>query len=133
MKPRYIISLVFIAIAMVAVLSIYGKTSTYSDFEACKKDPGKEVHIVGVQVKEKGEVYDPKINPNYFSFYIRDQKGVESKVELSDTKPQDFDKAEKVVVVGRLDGDVFKAKEILMKCPRKYNNNKVETSAQQPQ
>jgi cytochrome c-type biogenesis protein CcmE len=130
MKPRYIIALLFIAAAMVSVFSIYGKTSTYADFEYCSGNPGKEVHIVGTQIKEKGEYYNPRENPNYFSFYIRDEKGVERKVELNDTKPQDFDKAERVVVVGKLDGEVFKAKEILMKCPSKYNNNKVETSAQ---
>jgi cytochrome c-type biogenesis protein CcmE len=130
MKPRYIIALVFIALAMVAVLSIYGKTSTYADFQYCSEHPGKEVHIVGTQVKDKGEIYDPEKNPNYFAFFIRDEKGTERKVELTDTKPQDFDKAERVVVVGKMEGDVFKAKEILMKCPSKYNNNKVETSAQ---
>ena len=129
MKPRYIIALVFIATAMVAVFSIYGKTSTYADFSYCVEHPGKEVHIVGMQVKEKGEYYNPKENPNYFSFYIKDSKGAERKVELKDTKPQDFDKAERVVIIGKLDGDVFKAQEILMKCPSKYNNNKVETSA----
>jgi cytochrome c-type biogenesis protein CcmE len=129
MKPRYIIALVFIAAAMVAVFSIYGKTSTYADFQYCQEHPGKEVHIVGTQIKEKGEHYDPKEDPNYFSFYIRDDKGAERMVELHDTKPQDFDKAERVVVIGKLQGDVFKASQILMKCPSKYNNNKVETSA----
>ncbi len=129
MKPRYIIALLFIAAAMVAVFSIYGKTSTYADFDYCHQHPGKEVHIVGMQVKEKGEEYDPQKDPNYFAFYIRDNKGEERKVELRDTKPQDFEKAERVVVIGTLEGDVFKARQILMKCPSKYNNNKVETTS----
>ncbi len=125
MKPRYIIALVFIAAAMVAVFSIYGKTSTYSNFQECKEHPGKEVHIVGMQVKDKGTYYNPQENPNYFSFYIKDEKGEERKVELNDTKPQDFDKAERVVVIGNLDGDVFKAKQILMKCPSKYQKKTI--------
>ncbi len=125
MKPRYIIALVFIAASMVAVFSIYGKTSTYSNFTDCKSHPGKEVHIVGMQVKEKGTVYNPQENPNYFAFYIKDEKGDECKVELGDAKPQDFDKAERVVVIGNMSGDVFKASQILMKCPSKYNKEKI--------
>jgi cytochrome c-type biogenesis protein CcmE len=125
MKPRYIIALVFIAAAMVAVFSLYGKTSTYANFQYCDEHPGKEVHIVGTQVKDKGTYYNPKENPNYFSFYIKDENGQERKVELSDSKPQDFDKAEKVVVIGNLSGDVFKAHQILMKCPSKYNKKTI--------
>ena len=125
MKSRYIIALVFIAAALVAVFSIYGKTSTYSNFTECKSNQGKEVHIVGTQVKEKETYYNPKENPNYFTFYIKDELGMECKVELSDMKPQDFDKAERVVVVGSLQGDVFKASQILMKCPSKYQNKTI--------
>ncbi len=125
MKPRYIIALVFIAAAMVAVFSIYGKTSTYANFSYCNEHPGKEVHIAGMQVKEKGTSYNPKENPNYFSFFIRDENGQECKVELNDTKPQDFDKAERVVVIGKMNGEVFKASQILMKCPSKYNKKEI--------
>jgi len=125
MKPRYIIALVFIAAAMVAVFSIYGKTSTYANFQSCNEHPGKEVHIVGMQVKDSGTYYNPKENPNYFSFFIKDENGIVRKVELLDTKPQDFEKAERVVVIGNLDGEVFKASSILMKCPSKYNKTKV--------
>ena len=127
MKPRYIIALVFIAAAMVAVFSIYGKTSTYANFQYCNDYPGKEVHIVGMQVKDSGTYYNPKENPNYFTFYIQDENGVQRKVELNDSKPQDFDKAERVVVVGNMNGDVFKASQILMKCPSKYNKNEIKT------
>ena len=125
MKSRYIIALVFIAAAMVAVFSIYGKTSTYANFQYCNEHPGKEVHIVGMQVKDKGTYYNPSENPNYFSFYITDEKGEERKVVLKDTKPQDFDKAERVVVIGKLDGEVFNASQILMKCPSKYNKKEI--------
>ena len=78
-----------------------------------------------MQVKDSGTYYNPKENPNYFSFYIKDENGIVRKVELKDTKPQDFEKAERVVVVGNLEGEVFKASSILMKCPSKYNKTKV--------
>ncbi len=125
MKARYIIALVFIAAAMGAVFSLYGKTSTYADFQYCNEHPGKEVHIVGMQVKDSATYYNPQENPNYFSFFIKDEKGDIRKVELNSTKPQDFEKAEKVVVIGKISGDVFKASSMLMKCPSKYNKTQM--------
>ena len=125
MKVRYIIALVFIAAAMVAVFSIYGKTSTYADFQYCTEHPGKEVHIVGMQVKDSATYYNPQENPNYFSFYIKDEKGIQRKVELHNTKPQDFEKAERVVVICNMEGEIFKASSMLMKCPSKYNKTQI--------
>jgi cytochrome c-type biogenesis protein CcmE len=39
--------------------------------------------------------------------------------------PPDFTKSEKVVVVGNYSGDVFHASKILLKCPSKYQEKKV--------
>ncbi len=47
-------------------------------------------------------------------------------VVLLKPKPQDIEKSEKIVVIGSYKNDVFVAKEILMKCPSKYNENKIE-------
>jgi cytochrome c-type biogenesis protein CcmE len=44
------------------------------------------------------------------------------------TKPQDFDKSEQVVVVGKMQNGTFAAEKILMKCPSKYENGKMETT-----
>jgi cytochrome c-type biogenesis protein CcmE len=41
---------------------------------------------------------------------------------------QDFTKSEKVVVIGRVINNQFVASEILMKCPSKYEENKLQTS-----
>jgi cytochrome c-type biogenesis protein CcmE len=49
---------------------------------------------------------------------------MEREVLLNQAKPQDFDKSEQIVVVGKLSGDRFMATQILMKCPSKYNNPK---------
>ena len=54
-------------------------------------------------------------------------KGQERKVVFTGTKPQDFERSEQIVLTGQMVGNEFKASSILMKCPSKYNNDKVET------
>ncbi len=44
---------------------------------------------------------------------------------LHKSKPQDFDKSEQIVVIGKMNNEVFEADDILMKCPSKYNDTKV--------
>jgi cytochrome c-type biogenesis protein CcmE len=82
---------------------------------------------VGKLQKEKEMVYNPIQDANYFSFYVKDQQGEECKVIYAGTKPQDFEKSEQIVLIGKMKADEFHASKILMKCPSKYNNDKVET------
>jgi cytochrome c-type biogenesis protein CcmE len=82
---------------------------------------------VGKLQKEKEMVYNPIQDANYFSFYVKDQEGEECKVIYAGTKPQDFEKSEQIVLIGKMKSDEFHASKILMKCPSKYNNDKVET------
>jgi cytochrome c-type biogenesis protein CcmE len=49
-----------------------------------------------------------------------DEKGNTSKVVCNGAKPNNFDIAPMVVIKGQFDGDRFHAKEILTKCPSKY-------------
>ena len=57
--------------------------------------------------------------------YLIDENGKQQKVEYDEPMPQDFTKSEKVVVIGRYEGDVFKATKILLKCPSKYQEQNV--------
>jgi cytochrome c-type biogenesis protein CcmE len=52
---------------------------------------------------------------------MTDTIGTEKRVFYNGTKPQDFEKAERIVVVGKMKGDDFIASQVLMKCPSKYN------------
>ena len=60
-----------------------------------------------------------------FTFYMIDNNGTESKVVLRSTKPQDFERSEKIVIIGKMEGDHFEASKILLKCPSKYTETKV--------
>ena len=65
-------------------------------------------------------LYEPLENPNYFTFLLEDEEGKTKKIIYRNAKPNDFDKSEKVVVVGKMNGANFEASNILLKCPSKY-------------
>ncbi len=127
MKKTSIIGLIIIAIAIAAILSMYGDSSTYEDFSVAKDNSGKEYHIVGTLNRKKEKYYDPQKDANYFTFYLIDQKGVECKVIYHNPEPPDFDRSEQIVIVGSMEGQDFEASKILLKCPSKYTDNQVKT------
>jgi cytochrome c-type biogenesis protein CcmE len=139
MKKSHIIALGVIAIAIVMIISTVGDASTYSDFGAAERlaeeGSSASVHVVGELKKDsdgqiEGMLYQPSIDPNRFEFMMIDSLQKESKVVFMKPKPQDMEKSEKVVVVGKmnLEENYFLAEQILLKCPSKYNNGDLETN-----
>jgi cytochrome c-type biogenesis protein CcmE len=124
MKKTHIFILVFVVAAVGVIISLFANTSTYTDFSAAVDNPGKEFHVIGKLVKDKPIVYDTKMDANKFTFYMTDQKGVERLVTYKGAKPQDFEKSEQVVVIGKIENDAFLASSLLLKCPSKYNDDK---------
>ncbi len=124
MKKIYIVAFVMIAAAIVMLMSAADDMSTYSSFKEAR-ETGNKVKIAGQLSKDKEMVYDPQVDPNYFTFYITDTKGEEHKVVLHGAKPQDFEQSEQIVVTGRIAGDEFIASDLLMKCPSKYKDEEV--------
>ncbi len=124
MKKSYILFIILIAVAIGVLMSASGEMSTYSTFEEAAKS-GDKVKVVGVLSKDKEMYYDAVKDPNYFSFYVKDNKGMEKKVVLKDKKPQDFELTEQIVVTGEMQGEEFQASELLLKCPSKYKDQEV--------
>lgn len=123
MKKSHLIGIAIIAIAIGLLLSLTGDVSTYATFDDATS--GDRVKIVGKLVKEKEMVYDPAVDPNYFSFYMKDDNGKEGKVILLSEKPQEFERSESIVLTGSMQGEEFVATEMLMKCPSKYKDEEI--------
>jgi cytochrome c-type biogenesis protein CcmE len=66
------------------------------------------------------------IENNVFTFKIRDEEGEALNVVYSGPKPGNFEQASHVVCVGQYENGVFKAHEILVKCPSKYQEEGME-------
>ena len=122
MKKIHIVVIVVIAVAIAAIMSTVSDSSTYASFAIAQNNAGDEYHVVGKLNKEKEMVYNPEVNVNLFSFYMKDNEEKEVKVNYKGTKPQDFERSEQIVICGKIVGTEFEAVKILMKCPSKYNN-----------
>ena len=86
---------------------------------------GDRVKIAGQLMKDKEMQYNPEVDPNYFSFFIKDSNDEEHKVVLLASKPQDFEMSEQIVLTGSMKGEEFVATELLMKCPSKYKDEEI--------
>jgi cytochrome c-type biogenesis protein CcmE len=135
MKLSHIIALIVIAVAIGIIVSTASDASTYVDFgvaeEMASQGSTKKIHVVGNLKKDpqgniEGISYNPALDANHFEFMLFDQKNVGRKVIYEDGKPQDFGKAEQVVVIGQMKNGVFACDKILLKCPSKYQEGKAE-------
>jgi cytochrome c-type biogenesis protein CcmE len=99
--------------------------SEYTDFESAGVD--KTAHIVGNWVNDKP--YGFSRDSKQFSFYMSDEKGNVRQVVFPKPKPNNFEDAERLVVIGEIrkvsiqgqEREIFYANDMLMKCPSKYN------------
>jgi cytochrome c-type biogenesis protein CcmE len=122
MKKSHIIAIIIIAIAVGAILSTLADSSTYASFNTAAEHPAKTFHVVGKLNKSMPQDYNPQKDADVFSFFLVDNEGNQKKVVLNKARPQDFDKSEQIVVVGKMKEGEFVASDVLMKCPSKYNN-----------
>lgn len=127
MKKSSIFILVGIAAAIV-VLIVFGfpssDFSTYDTIGSAKNKQGKYVHLIAKLDRTQPIEYDAIKNPNYLSFSIVDSLGAQTKVVYHNSKPAELEQSERVVLQGKMQGDVFECKSITLKCPSKYKDDK---------
>jgi cytochrome c-type biogenesis protein CcmE len=126
MKRLHIVLLVFIAIAIGVLVSFMGNLSTYETIASAKQKEGRNVTIIAKLDNSQPIEYNPVRNPNYCSFHIIDTLGNKAKVVYYYEKPYDMDKAERIVLKGKMKDNIFEItnKEgILIKCPSKYKDD----------
>jgi cytochrome c-type biogenesis protein CcmE len=127
MKKTHIIILVAIAALIVALIVFSaGDFSTYESIASAKKKEGTFVHLIAKLDKTKPIEYDAINNPNFLSFYAVDSLGGKTKVIFHNSKPTDLEKSERIVMKGTMKSDHFECKDILLKCPSKYKDDKKE-------
>ena len=126
MKTSSIIILVAIAAAIGALLMYSVDFSTYDTISSAKEKQGKYVHMIAKLDKSKPIQYDAIKDPNYLTFYAVDSLGGSTKVIYRNTKPAELEQSDRVVLKGKMEGEVFECDNILLKCPSKYKDNKKE-------
>jgi cytochrome c-type biogenesis protein CcmE len=124
MKKTHIVILVGIAALIVCLLAYSVDFSTYDTIDSARQKPGKFVHMIAKLDVSQPVEYDPAKDPNFLSFYAVDSLGGKTKVIYRNSKPTDLEKSERIVMKGSMQNNHFECKEILLKCPSKYKDDK---------
>jgi len=116
MRSKYIIGgLVIVAFTIWAGISFNSALTPYVSLAEAKQTDSV--------VQVKGERLDNgnfNVENNMFTFKIRDEQGLVVEVIFDGAKPGNFDQASHIVCVGKYKAGQFHAKELLVKCPSKY-------------
>ena len=132
MKKTHIIAILIIASAIAIIVSTAGDASTYVSFDQAHEmalaGNSSSIHVVGELKKgPDGKVVGLESSQDKlsFSFILMDEALKEQTVYYNEPMPPDFTRSEKIVVIGGYQGDRFVASKILLKCPSKYQEQKL--------
>ncbi len=128
MKNKYIFGGIIVAVFLFLMIYLLTQSNIQyeSDFaKVMAKD--KTVKATGSWVKEKS--YELNKENKTFTFFMADQSGNQMKVVYDGTIPNNFESAVSVVVTGKYQNGYFHAKEILTKCPSKYEEQGMKSSS----
>ncbi|MDZ7646812.1 MAG: cytochrome c maturation protein CcmE [Cytophagales bacterium] len=135
MKKSHIIAVVVIAACIGLIIATAGDASTYVSFnqayQMASNGNNNQIHVVGDLKKDaSGNIVGiEKSSDNLsFSFILIDEEQKEQKVYYNEPMPPDFARSEKVVVIGGYQNSAFVANKILLKCPSKYQEEKINAS-----
>lgn len=135
MKKSHIIAIVVIGVAIAIIIGTAGDASTYVNFdqayEMASTGNTTSIHVVGELKKdESGNIIGMEKSADNlsFSFTLLDDAKKEQKVFYNEPMPPDFARSEKVVVIGNYQGENFVASKILLKCPSKYQEQKLNAA-----
>ncbi|HEY6437559.1 MAG TPA: cytochrome c maturation protein CcmE [Ignavibacteriaceae bacterium] len=127
MKNKYIFggAIIVVFLGLMMYLFTQSNIEYVDDFNKVMSTE-KIVKATGSWVKEKNYQID---NQNKtFAFMMTDVNGNQMKVIYEGTIPNNFESATSVVVTGKYQNGYFHAKDILTKCPSKYEEKSANSS-----
>ncbi|MCX6181716.1 MAG: cytochrome c maturation protein CcmE [Bacteroidetes bacterium] len=133
MNKGAIVGLSIVVIAVVLLLLALDGAGTYSTFREAEQNPDKVITIIGTLNKSKPVVYDPVKNTDLTTMFVSDKENVEREVYFHGAKPRDIEKSENITLTGKMVNEIFHAETILVKCPSKYENGKLNPATLEDQ
>lgn len=107
--------------ALAMIMAMYSFRSTLTTYVSVSEARVSlhPVQVAGIVVRESKR-YD--LRNNRLVFTLREDSGDEIPVEYDGHKPANFDDVTKIVVTGKYNKgkQIFVARELLVKCPTKY-------------
>ncbi len=128
MKLRVVIGVVFIVGFTSLLMWNFGNSiGSFTGFSEAEYT-GQRHHVVGKWIEDKPHGFDH--HRMVFSFYMEDEEGEVRQVQFNKPKPNNFEDAESLVVIGQMRNGIFYSDDMLVKCPSKYNDaSNLETAS----
>lgn len=127
MKSKYLFGGAIITIFLGLMIYLFTQSNIrYENNFSVVMAQEKTVKATGSWVKEKN--YEIDRSAMTFTFWMKDEFGNEMKVVYDGTIPNNFETATSVVVTGQYYDGYFHARDILTKCPSKYEGENIQTS-----
>ncbi len=118
MNAKIIVAALIVLIGIVlGAVNFLDSNVEYGDFATAQRTH-KKIQVKGEWLKDRQTTFNT--STIQFTFYMKDDSGVVSKVVLDGAKPNNFDLAPTIVAKGKYADGYFHATEILTKCPSKY-------------
>jgi cytochrome c-type biogenesis protein CcmE len=118
MKAGQLLGAAIIVICLVAAgFSMRGSVRQSLTIKEVLASPGEPCSIYGKVVRPSTH-YD--MRAGRLDFVLKDKKGDTIPVVYQKSKPETFDTADTIKVIGAYREGVFQADDILVKCPSKY-------------
>lgn len=112
------VSIIVGVLALGGLLAVFvSNASPYVTVAEARKSKADNLHVAGEIVKES-LVND--IQNHQMRFDIKDASGETLKVVYSGEPLSNINSANKVVAIGGMDGQELRSKQVLMKCPTRY-------------
>jgi cytochrome c-type biogenesis protein CcmE len=118
MKPGAVAAVVLTVAGLSAVVFAFVKNSSpYVTVAQAKESNRQSVHLSGDIDKTSVAVGVGSV-----SFTITDKEGATARVVYTGPPPANMGEAKQVVAIGKMNGEVFEANKLLLKCPSKYES-----------
>jgi cytochrome c-type biogenesis protein CcmE len=122
-----IITGIIATLAMGGVVAAFmTNASPYVTVAEAKQSKNDSMHLAGSLLKETVRT-DPR--NGQISFKLKDDTGAVAQIVYTGSQPGNLMEATKVVAIGGMQGDVFKAHQLLVKCPSKYETEQAAKAA----
>lgn len=120
MKAGTIATVVLTVAGLCAVVFAFVKNSSpYVTVAQAKVSTSESVHLSG-ELDKSSVSYGAGV----VRFRLTDEEGEVAQVVYQGPPPANMGEATKVVAIGAMEGDVFEAHRLLLKCPSKYESEK---------
>lgn len=120
-RVRVVIGVIAVAgFAYLGLGAFRDSLNPYVTFAEARTSAGKTVQVSGELPESRLYWYSGDESRTFHFYMVEAETGDSLEVVMDGVKPSTFEEATGVVAIGTFDGRLFQAKQILTKCPSKY-------------